>query len=51
MGPLAGVLGAAFGGTPIRHPLEFSAMYLTSNYLCAGVAFLVARVVHGSASI
>jgi len=47
MGPLAGVLGAAFGGTPIRHPREFSAMYLTSNYLCAGVAFLVARVVHG----
>jgi eukaryotic-like serine/threonine-protein kinase len=47
MGPLASVLGATFGGTPIQHPLEFGAIYLTTNYLCAGVAYLVARVVHG----
>ena len=47
MGPVAGVLGAAFGGTPIPQPLEYWTNYLTTNYLCAGVAFLVARVVHG----
>ena len=47
MGPLAGVLGAAFGSTPIQHPLEFWTNYLTTNYVCAGVAYLVARVVHG----
>ena len=47
MGPLAGVLGATFGGTPIQHPIEFGTNYLTTNYVCAGVAYLVARVVHG----
>jgi serine/threonine-protein kinase len=47
MGPLAGVLGATFGGTPIQHPLEFGMNYLTTNYLCAVVAYLMARVVYG----
>jgi serine/threonine-protein kinase len=47
MGPLARMLGGTFGGTPIPHPFEFATNYLTTNYLCAGVAYLVARVVHG----
>ena len=47
MGPLAGVLGATFGGTPIRQPLLFATNYLTTNYVCAGIAYVVARVVHG----
>jgi serine/threonine-protein kinase len=47
MGPLAAALGAISGGTPIQHPLEFATNYLTTNYLCAGIAYLVARVVHG----
>jgi serine/threonine protein kinase len=47
MGPLLGILDAAFGGTPIEHPLEYATNFLTANYLCAVVAYLVARVIYG----
>ena len=47
MGPLLGIFAAAFGHTPIDRPLEYATNFLTSNYLCAVVAYLVARVIHG----
>jgi serine/threonine-protein kinase len=47
MGPLLGWVGATFGDIPIRDPLDFTASYMTTNYLSAVIAFLVARVVYG----
>jgi eukaryotic-like serine/threonine-protein kinase len=46
MGPLLGVVGA-LAGRPIDNPMAFAANYLTTNYFCAIVAYLVARVVQG----
>src|SRR5258706_5334671 len=46
MGPAALGLSAAVHGTPIDRPLVVAAFYLTSNYLCAVIAYLVARIVH-----
>ncbi len=46
MGPAALGLLAAATGTAIARPLVVAAFYLTSNYLCAVVAYLVARIVH-----
>ena len=45
-GPAALGLLRAFAGTAIPSPLIVAAFYLTSNYLCAVVAYLVARIVH-----
>src|SRR5258705_570826 len=46
MGPAALGLSAAVHGTLIDRPLVVAAFYLTSNYLCAVIAYLVARIVH-----
>jgi hypothetical protein len=46
MGPAALGFLAAVTGAPIPSPLLVAAFYLTSNYLCAIVAYLVARIVH-----
>src|SRR6266850_1849800 len=46
MGPAALGLSAAWHGTPVERPLVIAAFYLTSNYLCAVIAYLVARIVH-----
>jgi len=46
MGPAALGLSAAWHGTPVDRPLVVAAFYLTSNYLCAVIAYLVARIVH-----
>src|SRR6267142_2776657 len=46
MGPAALGLLSAVTGAPIPSPLLVAAFYLTSNYLCAIVAYLVARIVH-----
>ncbi len=47
MGPLVGVVAAASGARPVQEPLYFAANYLATNYFCAVVAYLVAKVVHG----
>jgi serine/threonine-protein kinase len=47
MGPLLGVVGAVSGDRAIPEPLAFAINYLTTNYFCAAVAYLVARVVYG----
>jgi eukaryotic-like serine/threonine-protein kinase len=46
MGPAAFALLAAVTGVAIPSPLAVAAFYLTSSYLCAVVAYLVARIVH-----
>jgi eukaryotic-like serine/threonine-protein kinase len=46
MGPAALGLLAAVTGTAVPSPFVVAAFYLTSNYLCAVIAFLVARIVH-----
>ena len=47
MGPTALALSAVVVGTPIHHPLSWATYFLASNYLCAIVAYLAARIVHG----
>ncbi len=46
MGPVALGLLAAVTGGPTPSPFVVAAFYLTSNYLCAVVAYLVAGIVH-----
>ena len=46
MGPAALALSGAVHGTPIDRPLVVASFYLTSNYLCAVIAYLVAGIVH-----
>ena len=46
MGPAALALLPTVNGTTIDSPLVFAAYFLTSNYLCAITAYLVARIVH-----
>jgi serine/threonine-protein kinase len=46
MGPVALGLLAVVSGGAVPSPFVVAAFYLTSNYLCAVVAYLVARVVH-----
>jgi eukaryotic-like serine/threonine-protein kinase len=46
MGPAALELVAAVTGTAVPSPLVVAAYYLTTNYLCAVVAYVVARIVH-----
>jgi tRNA A-37 threonylcarbamoyl transferase component Bud32 len=47
MGPAALALSAVVVGTHIDHPLAWATYFLSSNYLCAIVAYLAARIVHG----
>jgi serine/threonine protein kinase len=46
MGPAALVLSSAVTGRPIDNVIGFAIYYLTSNYLCATVAFVIARIVY-----
>lgn len=46
MGPAALGVVAALTGTASPSPLVVAAFYLTTNYMCAVVAYLVARIVH-----
>jgi eukaryotic-like serine/threonine-protein kinase len=45
-GPLALVISSNVTDTPIDRPIAASAFFLTSTYLCAAVADVVARIVH-----
>jgi len=47
MGPLLGVLDTMFGSRTIDAPLEYAISFLTTNYLCAVIAYVVSRMVHG----
>jgi serine/threonine-protein kinase len=46
MGPLALVISSLATGIPLVRPLDVAAYFLTSSYLCAIVAYLMARIVH-----
>jgi eukaryotic-like serine/threonine-protein kinase len=46
MGPAALGLVAAVTGTAVPSPVVVAAYYLTTNYLCAVIAYVVARIVH-----
>jgi serine/threonine-protein kinase len=46
MGPAALVLSSAVTGRPIDSVTGFAIYYLTSNYLCATFAFVIARIVY-----
>ena len=45
-GPAGLVISAAATGTPVGRPLDVATYFLTSSYLCAILAYLIARVVH-----
>jgi serine/threonine-protein kinase len=45
-GPLALFISSNVNGVPIEKPMEVMAFFLTSSYLCAVVAFVVAKIVH-----
>ena len=45
-GPLALVLSSNVMGVPIERPFAVTAFFLTSTYLCAIVAYVVAGIVH-----
>jgi hypothetical protein len=45
-GPLALVISSNANGLPIDRPIAVTAFFLTSTYLCAVVAFVVAKIVH-----
>ncbi len=47
MGPLLGVLDTMFGTRTIDAPLDYAISFVTTNYLCAVIAYVVSRVVHG----
>jgi eukaryotic-like serine/threonine-protein kinase len=46
MGPAALALSAAITGTPLGRPFDVAVYFLTSTYLCAILAYVVARIVH-----
>ncbi len=46
MGPAALALSSVVSGTPIQHPLVFATYFLVTNYLCAIVAYVMARIVN-----
>jgi serine/threonine-protein kinase len=46
MGPAALFLSSAVTGRPIDNVTGFALYYLTSNYLCATFAFVIARIVY-----
>ena len=45
-GPAAAVLSSAFTGIPVDRPIVMAVYFLTSNYVCAIIAYVVARIVH-----
>ena len=46
MGPAALFISAAANGAPVGRPLDAVVYFLTSNYLCAILAYVIARIVH-----
>ena len=46
MGPAALVISAGATGTPLGRPFDAAVYFLTSSYLCAILAYVIARVVH-----
>jgi eukaryotic-like serine/threonine-protein kinase len=46
-GPAVLALSAAANATPVGRPIDVVVYFLTSSYLCAGLAYVIARVVHG----
>ena len=46
MGPVALAISAATTGTFVGAPFDIATYFLTSTYLCATVAYVIARVVH-----
>jgi eukaryotic-like serine/threonine-protein kinase len=45
-GPLALAISSNVTGTPVDRPVAVSAFFLSTTYLCAVVAYVVARIVH-----
>ena len=46
MGPAALAISAVATGTPVGRPLDAATYFLTSSYLCAILAYVIARIVH-----
>ena len=46
MGPAGLAISAVTTGTPVGRPLDIATYFLTSSYLCAILAYLIARIVH-----
>ena len=46
MGPAGLAISAVATGAPVGRPLDAAMYFLTSNYLCAILAYVIARVVH-----
>ena len=46
MGPAGLAISAVATGTPVGRPLDAATYFLTSSYLCAILAYVIARVVH-----
>jgi eukaryotic-like serine/threonine-protein kinase len=45
-GPLALVISSYANGLPVESPIAVTAFFLSSTYLCAVVAFVVAKIIH-----
>jgi serine/threonine-protein kinase len=46
MGPAALAISAAAPGAPVGQPIDAAMYFLTSNYVCAILAYMLARVIH-----
>jgi serine/threonine-protein kinase len=46
MGPAALAISAAATGMPVAQPSDAAVYFLTSNYMCAILAYVIARMVH-----
>jgi hypothetical protein len=46
MGPAALAISAAATGAPVGRPIDAAMYFLTSNYVCAILAYMLARVIH-----
>ena len=46
MGPAGLSISAAATGAPVGRPIDAATYFLTSNYLCAIIAYVIARIVH-----
>ena len=46
MGPAGLAISAVATGTPVGRPIDAATYFLTSNYLCAILAYVIARIVH-----
>jgi hypothetical protein len=45
-GPAALAISSAFSGRPIVNPMAVATFFLATNYLCAVLAYAIARIVH-----